>query len=143
MTDLTEIEALVNESGNSFHCRVANYLKEKGWHTHVSPYYMDSATSKPREIDLIAEKSWPYYGFKGKNGAVIIKLFIECKYIPQANLFWFSDKDVASAKQWVIANTPLRENNIFTERHHYLATNPKVAKLFATPVKTGRIPKTR
>ncbi|MBI4619076.1 MAG: hypothetical protein HY739_02755 [Desulfobacterales bacterium] len=135
MTDLKEIEELVNESGNSFHCRVVNYLKEKGWHTLVSPYYMDSSTSKPREIDLIAEKSWNHNDRYGrKNGDVIIKLFIECKYIPQANVFWFSDKDVASAKQWVITNTPLPENNnnVFTGKHHYLATNPKVAKLFTS-----------
>ena len=133
MADLKEIKTLVNESGNSFHCRVTNYLRGKGWHTLVSPYYMDNATSKPREIDLIAEKSWIYQDrSKRKHGAVIIKLFIECKYIPQANVFWFSDKDVSSAKQWVIANTPLRENNIFTEKHHYLSTNSKVAKLFAS-----------
>lgn len=136
MTNQKDLEALVNESGNSFHCRVTNYLREKGWHTLVSPYYMDNATSKPREIDLIAEKSWNYHGRPGrKYGAVIIKLFIECKYIPHANVFWFSDKDVASAKQWVISNTPLRDNNIFTERHHYLATNLKVAKLFASKKK--------
>ncbi|MBW2647796.1 MAG: hypothetical protein JRE23_16820 [Deltaproteobacteria bacterium] len=133
MTDLKEIEALVNESGNSFHCRVVNFLRDKGWQTLVSPYYMDSATNKPREIDLIAEKSWIYKNqFEGKRGDVIFKLFIECKYIPQANVFWFSEKDVVSAKQWVITSTPLPENNMFTERHHYLATNPKVAKLFAS-----------
>jgi hypothetical protein len=133
MTDLKEIEALVNESGNSFHCKVTNYLKEKGWYTLVSPYYMDSATSKPREIDLIAEKNWFYEErFKGKYGDIIIKLFVECKYISQPNVFWFSNKDFASAKQWVVTNTPLREDNYFTERHHYLATNHKVAKLFAS-----------
>ena len=133
MSDLSEIEAIVNESGNSFHCRVANYLRGKGWYTLVSPYYMDSATSKPREIDLIAEKSWEYSErFKGKYGAVIIKLFVECKYISQPNVFWFSDKDFASAKQWVVTNTPLREDKYFTAKHHYLATNHKVAKLFAS-----------
>ncbi len=135
MANQGEITAIVNESGNSFHCKVANFLKEKGWHILVSPYYMDNATSKPREIDLIAEKSWIRKGdqFSGrKYGAIIIKLFIECKYIPQANVFWFSDKDVASAREWVLANTPLPKDNIYTEKHHYLATNPKVAKLFAS-----------
>ena len=133
MRDIKDIELLVSESGNSFHCKVTNYLRDKGWYTLVSPYYMDNATSKPREIDLIAEKAWTYEDrLERKFGAVIIKLFIECKYIPQANVFWFSDKDVVSAKQWVITNTPLRENNIFTDKHHYLNNDPKVAKLFAS-----------
>ena len=133
MSDVKEIEAIVNESGNSFHCRVTNYLRDKGWCTLVSPYYMDSTTSKPREIDLIAEKYWfiPEQ-FKGKYGNVIIKLFVECKYISQPNVFWFSDKDLASAKQWVATNTPLRGDSSFTEKHHYLATNHKVAKLFTS-----------
>jgi hypothetical protein len=135
MANQDEIQTIVNESENSFHCRVANYLKEREWHILVSPYYMDNATSKPREIDLIAEKSWILKGdpFSArKYGAVIVKLFIECKYIPQANVFWFSHKDIASAREWVVTNTPLRKDNMFTERHHYLATNPKVAKLFAS-----------
>lgn len=94
---------------------------------------MDSAANKPREIDLISEKSWIYRDpYRQKYGAVIFKLFIECKYIPQPNVFWFSDKDIASAKQWILTNTPLRENSTFTEKHHYLASNSKVAKLFAS-----------
>lgn len=128
-----EIEAIVNESGNSFHCRVTNYLRERGWHTLVSPYYMDNATNKPREIDLIAEKYWIYNDrFESKYGAVIVKLFIECKYIPQPNVFWFSDKDNAAATEWLASNTPLRKDNIYIESHHYLASTPKVAKLFAS-----------
>lgn len=48
MTDQKEIAAIVNENGNSFHCRVASYLQERG---------LDNAISKPREIALIKEKS--------------------------------------------------------------------------------------
>ncbi|MEO8331489.1 MAG: hypothetical protein ABI479_03585 [Gallionella sp.] len=128
-----EIEAIVNESGNSFHCRVTNYLKTKGWSTLVSPYYMDGGTNKPREIDLIAEKHWIFDGrHPDQYGAVIIKLFIECKYIPQPNVFWFSDKDTAAATKWLVSNTPLTANNMFTKRHHYLASGSRVAKLFAS-----------
>ena len=134
MVDLKDIEAIVNESGNSFHCRVINHLKEKGWQTLVSPYYMDGATNKPREIDLISEKVFTNRGhFSNAPRALIIKLFIECKYIPQANVFWFSGKNHASAKQWVIDNTPLPADNSFTDKHHYIAPEyKKVAKLFAS-----------
>lgn len=136
MSELDEVESIINGSGNSFHCRVTNYLQEKGWHTLISPYYMDSATNKPREIDLIAEKSWLYNDrFKEKYGTINIKLFIECKYIPQTNVFWFSDKDMTSTKEWVVCNTPLRERNMFTDQYHYISTNPKVAKLFSSKTK--------
>lgn len=136
MTASEEIGAIVSESGNSFHCRVTNHLREKGWHTLVSPYYMDGGTNKAREIDLIAEKHWIYedrhHHSASGYGAVVIKLFIECKYIPQPNVFWFSDKDVVAATKWLMSNTPLRERNMFTERHHYLSSGTRVAKLFAS-----------
>ncbi len=133
MSDIEEVDSIINESGNSFHCRVTNHLKENGWHTMVSPYYMDSASNKPREIDLIAEKSWLHNDqYEDRYGTINLKLFIECKYIPQTNVFWFSDKDIISTREWLMSNTPLRERNMFTEQHHYLATNPKVAKLFAS-----------
>jgi hypothetical protein len=134
-----DIEKIINESGNSFHCRATSFLKENGWHTLVSPYYMDGATNKPREIDLIAEKHWIRQGGFGRNeGALIIKLFIECKYIPQSTVFWFSDKDIEAATKWVTSNTPLvKKDNAYTQRHHYLAPGRKVAKLFASKNRPG------
>jgi hypothetical protein len=72
MSALEEIEAVVKESGNSFHSKVVNYLEGKGWHTLVSPYYMDNGTNKPREIDLIAEKSWIRKGEFGVKGGIVI-----------------------------------------------------------------------
>ena len=129
----SKVEDIINKSGNSFHCKVINYLKKKGWQTLVSPYYMDGATNKPREIDLIAEKVFTNEGKEGWPRAIVVKLFIECKYIPQANVFWFSEKDHVSAKKWVIDNTPLPADNIFTNHHHYLASEcRKVAKLFSS-----------
>jgi len=139
MVNLKDIEKIVNESGNSFHCKVTNYLKEKGWQTLVSPYYMDGATNKPREIDLIAEEVFTKKGqIRGGVKAVVIKLFIECKYISQPNVFWFSERDHVSAKQWVIDNTSLGADNMSTDRHHYLAIEDrKVAKLFASEKKSN------
>jgi hypothetical protein len=133
MSESDEVKSIIDGSGNSFHCRVTNYLQEKGWTTLVSPYYMDSSSNKPREIDLIAEKAWKYHNqWTSTYGTVNIKLFIECKYIPQTNVFWFSEKDTLSTKNWVNKNTPLRDNNMFTQQHHYLSSDHKVAKLFAS-----------
>jgi hypothetical protein len=135
MSIAEDVKEIINESGNSFHCKVTNFLKEKEWHTLVSPYYMDGAINKPREIDLITEKQWSRerdYG-RGKSGAVAIKLFIECKYILQPIVFWFSDKDMAAASEWVTSRTPLtKKDNLYTKKHHYLASEQKVAKLFAS-----------
>ncbi len=132
-TESEEVDSIINESGNSFHCRVANYLREKGWHTMISPYYMDGASNKPREIDLVAEKAWRYEDrLERRYGTVNLKLFIECKYIPQTNVFWFSEKDMVSAKNWVSCNTPLPDGNMYTAQHHYLCENQMVAKLFAS-----------
>jgi hypothetical protein len=50
-----------------------------------------------------------------------------------SQVFWFSDKDIAAATKWVVSNTPLKsEDNKYTRQHHYLASEQKVAKLFAS-----------
>ncbi len=137
MCEIDEVKSIISSSGNSFHCKVTNYLKGKGWTTLVSPYYMDGSSNKPREIDLIAEKSWKYNNnYEQTYGTVNIKLFIECKYIPQINVFWFGEKDIASAREWVSRNTPLKDHIGYTDRHHYLSPDKKtVAKLFASKSK--------
>jgi hypothetical protein len=129
MTDSAEIRSIISKSGNNFHCRVVNYLREKGWHTLVSPYYMDAISNKPREIDLVAEKA---FSCKREYRTINIKLFIECKYIPQDVVFWLDDKDMKATREWVISNTSLPENNTYTERHHYLQNLKYVAKLFSS-----------
>lgn len=131
------VEEIIQKSGNSFHCKVVNRLKALGWHTLISPYYMDSSTNKPREIDLVAEKAIPYVGDFGRlRGTINFKLYIECKYIPNKVVFWFDKKDRKSTGEWLVTKTSLRENNAYTEAHRYLAANECVAKLFAG--ETGR-----
>ena len=128
-----EIEKIIFESGNSFHCRVERRFKELGWTTMTSPYYMDASTNKPREIDLVVEKAWPFSdGWRHIYGTVNIKLFVECKYIPQPNVFWFSEKNTRAARNWVTSNTLLEKDNMYTDEHHYLSGNVSVAKLFAS-----------
>jgi Holliday junction resolvase-like predicted endonuclease len=130
--DLDKVKAIIAQSGNTFHCKVLKYLQDKGWTVLISPYYNDNVSSKPREIDLIAEKA-----FKAKNnwgkffGTVNVKLFIECKYISQKTVFWFHDKDMQKAEDLVTQTTPLEKDNIYTKKHHYLEGVDCVAKLFA------------
>jgi hypothetical protein len=130
-TDIEQVKEIIANSGNNFHCRVLGRLKEKGWGVLISPYYNDNVSDKPREIDLIAEKAFDIKRLNGDFiGTVNVKLFIECKYIPQKIVFWFYNKDRVKAEHLVLKTTSLKEINIHTKDHHYLR-NDSVAKLFA------------
>ena len=140
MTELDKIEELIKYSGNNFHCKVLNYLKQKEWTVLVSPYYSDNVSGKAREIDLIAEKTFTVNNpFSSSVGCINIRLFIECKYIPQAVVFWFHDKDINKANELVLKETQVSKGNVYNQNHHYLnAHNERVAKLFASnPNKDG------
>ncbi len=130
-----EITKLIKNSGNNFHAKVARWFSTNGWHIVVSPYYMDQAQNKAREIDLVAEKLWPVKDrFKNQMGHIAVRLFIECKYVSQHSVFWFAEKDHESAQDLVCSTGPFQPNNKYTDKHHHylLAQNSKVAKLFAT-----------
>ena len=128
-----EITKLIDNSGNNFHAKVARWLSNDGWHITVSPYYMDQSQSKAREIDLIAEKAWPIKNFMDhEKGSLVIRLFIECKFVPSHSVFWFADKDKAKAEKLVCSYGCYTANNSYTFKHHYLNQSQKVAKLFAT-----------
>lgn len=135
---IKQINKIIEESGNNFHSKVVNSLREREWTVLISPYYNDNVSDKPREIDLIAEKAFDIRGgmFGEWKGTLNIKLFIECKYINQNIIFWFDDKERHKAEELVIYSTPMRKDNIYTMKHHYLIKdNDKVAKLFTSEKK--------
>ena len=130
--DLEKVRSIIEKSGNKFHCKVLKFLQDKDWTVLISPYYNDNISNKPREIDLIAEKAFDAKDRQGRfSGTVNVKLFVECKYISQKTVFWFHDKDEQKAENLVLQTTPLKENNIYTKKHHYLEDPSTVAKLFA------------
>src|SRR3989338_92021 len=130
--DIDMVKEIIEKSGNSFHFKVLKHLEDLGWKTIISPYYNDNLTSKPREIDLIAEKA-----FQAKDrwnvflGTVNVQLFIECKYISQKTVFWFHDKNMEQAEEIITNNSPLQKDNTYTKKHHYLDGKNRAAKLFA------------
>lgn len=129
----SEVDDLVRGSGNNFHAKVARWFKENKWHVVVSPYYMDQSQNKAREIDLVAEKLYPTRDPFGRViGHVAVRLFIECKFVPQTSVFWFSYKDHASALGLVCSDAVFPKDNSHTKSHHYLSQSDRVAKLFAT-----------
>jgi hypothetical protein len=134
MTIPNEIEAIIQKSGNSFHSRVAQALSTAGWKIRVSPFYMDQSLNKPREIDIIAEKAYVATDdFTGRPaGHVVVRLFVECKFIPAHTVFWMTEKELELAKE-LLHNTGIFDlNNVNCSKHHYLSGMSKVAKVFAT-----------
>lgn len=130
--DLIKVKEIIAQSGNTFHGNVLRYFQDHGWEVLISPYYNDNISNKPREIDLIAEKSFELRdNFNEFFGTVNVKLFIECKYISQKTVFWFHDKDKQKAEDLVVETTPMPPNNSITRKHHYIESSASVAKLFA------------
>jgi len=134
----TEIQELVDKSGNSFHSRVVKLLRDEEWNVLVSPYYSDNFTDKPRELDIIAEKPFNVTAFMHDYlGTLNIRFFIECKYINSKTVFWFDTKDTERAIERIMKDTDLDhpKKNMSIQSHHYFA-DVSVAKLFTT--KNGR-----
>jgi len=132
MSIIDDAKRIIESSGNNFHCKVINYFKANDWYVLVSPYYTDNVSNKPREIDLVVEKAFPHHdNFDRVYGSVNVKLYIECKFIPQINVFWFADKDLVNTEELVINTTPHYDRNKYKNEHHYLKDKNQVAKLFA------------
>jgi len=134
MTVPEEIAELIESSGNSFHSKVARWLVDNDWHVTVSPYYLDQSQGKAREIDIVAEKDLAPIcdDFDRPEGQVVVRLFVECKYVASSSVFWLADKDIEQATELVCRSGPFRRENAYTEQHHYMASCHKVAKIFAS-----------
>jgi hypothetical protein len=133
MSTPAEITELIQSSGNNFHAKVARWFADHEWHVEISPYYMDQSQSKAREIDLIVEKNIaPVTNFSsGKKADIVVRLFIECKFVAQHSVFWFVKKNKDAALKLVCKHNYFEKNNSYTNKHHYL-TNENVAKVFTS-----------
>ena len=130
---------IIEKSGNGFHLKVAKHLESLDWEVTVGQYYADPVSEKPREIDIYARKRFRIGDSEEK---LTVRLFIECKYVPDENVLWFVKKDMKKAKALVSENQVFRDctdqqlmvmEDFKTKPHHYL-TGGEVAKLNA---KTG------
>lgn len=134
MNSLTNIQDIINSSGNTFQSKVVKYFRDKQWDVTVSPYYNDNLTDKPREIDIVGVKRYPVRDFMNTYlGSVVVRLFIECKYMADTALFWFDDIDKNNALNRAMKDTGLDspDRDIRIQSHHYCTTST-VAKLFAS-----------
>lgn len=134
----TQVQELIDGSGNNFHAKVARWFMTKGWKVSVSPYYMDQTQQKARELDLVVEKSMPVQGSLGDLvGDVVVRLFVECKFVPGYSVFWFTSKNKTAVERVVCNSGPFRANNLDTYKHHYLVGD-RVAKLFTSSNNRGQ-----
>ena len=127
-------EKSIKPDGNDFQYKVKKSLEDNGWVARMSPYYNDSFSEKPREIDIIAEKIFLPTQNSFYNSTVIVRLFVECKYITEQTTFWLQNRDMEKAKEVVNSNRAFHEVNKNYEvqiNHHYLL-NDLVAKLYRT-----------
>lgn len=134
----TPVQELIDGSGNNFHAKVARWFIADGWKVSISPYYMDQSQQKARELDLVVEKTWPIKGSFGNwIGSVVVRLFVECKFVPGHSVFWFTNKNRKAVEELVCNTGVFREQNTYTAKHHYLLGD-RVAKLFASSNNRGQ-----
>jgi hypothetical protein len=92
------VTQLIQGSGNNFHAKVARWFELNKWHTTVSPYYMDQTQGKARELDLVVEKLWPIRNSLDQLiGHIVVRLFVECKFVAAESVFWFAPKNSKAA----------------------------------------------
>ncbi len=130
---------IVKLDGNDFQYKVKKALTDAGWNVRMSPHYNDSFSEKPREIDIIAEKIFISSREDFYDGTVIVRMFIECKYITEQTTFHFEQKNLDKAKEVVDSTRAFHEANKNHEvlvNHHYLS-DKLVAKLYRTDGKNA------
>ncbi len=136
MNPLDKAMEIIAKSGHDLNFKVKDFLQSKGWEIEMSPHYVDVVTGKTREFDIIAKKEFKVYAFSHNPvGSILIKLFIECKYIKDTTVAWFTPKDFGKVKKIAMDNHLLRHkedillgtpNQSTDKLHHYLASNEAV-----------------
>jgi hypothetical protein len=101
------------------------------WNVMLSPYYLDNATDRARELDLVCEKEYAFNTRFGKPKNIRIQLFVECKYVKSPVVFWFDKVDEQAARRWLDKHTPFKSEHSLTDHHRYLNSGGDAAKLFA------------
>ena len=132
-------EKTIKPDGYDFQYRVKKALEDAAWIVRMSPHYNDSFSEKPREIDIIAEKIFFPAQNSFYNSTVVVRLFVECKYIAEQTTFWFQERNIDKAKR-VVDSThnfhKVDDNHYVQINHHYLSSD-LIAKLYKTDGKNS------
>jgi len=127
-----DFKKIIEESGNNLHIYTADLLENMGWDVDLSSYYYDDTASKPREIDIIAQRKVQVINSPEEKllGEFKLFLFIECKYFKNELSFRMRRNREKESKEAMIIEgiksvdgwdkeSLLEEEGLFRE-HHYL-----------------------
>lgn len=131
------MDTILKNSSNRLHFRAKSKFEDLGWTSTISSYFYDDTTDKPREIDIIAHKTFPIPNTNGEERISNIHacLFIECKWFSSEIYFWLDNNSKEKAKKAIFIEG-LNLDEIFQETnlldmHHYSSIS-RVAKLYDT-----------
>lgn len=125
-------------NGNKLEKQVKDILQKDGWEVLTRADYTDPSTQKPREKDIVATKpQFPNEDIRSYNA----RLFIECKYFPEATEIDSKDTSIGGIENTLLAfNIPFADISEIEEHrqtHFYEYTeifDPKDSKDFLYPV---------
>lgn len=136
-----ELKKAIEDSGNKLHLETVQILEDNEWEVDLSAYYYDDTERKPREIDIIAVKSFPIKNEGRETDKFKVFLFIECKYFKDEIGFVIRENNKEQAKEAMIFNEIKKDKDLFSYLeglhdhgsykfiHHYLKEEP-VGKLY-------------
>lgn len=135
-----KLQEVIKKSGNNLHFDVVDFLESKGWEVDLSSYYYDDTNSKPREIDIVANKCInTLIGTSEPKHRFFIYLLIECKYFNQEISFRLH-KTKDDERREAFSAIGVNKHKIFEyaknksqiNRIHYLTDCDSVGRLYDT-----------
>ncbi len=126
----------IKNSGNNLHLEIADYLDMSGWTIDLSPYYCDDITRVPREIDIIATKTFPFLYGDSEECKFDVYLFIECKHFLEKFAFRMVENNLETGKSVLISQSSdifsrkedLNRSNLLNTHHYFL--EKKIGRLW-------------
>ncbi len=119
-----DLKEILKKSGNNLHIDVVDLLETMEWEVDLSSYYYDDTANKPREIDIIAQRTIEIFDvFEKVIDRFKIFLFIECKYFKNEVAFRMRKNNDEESKEAIILEGLDKKNlldsqNLF-KNHHY------------------------
>lgn len=131
-----ELKNKIKESGNNLHLEVADYLYTNGWNIDLSPYYCDDITKIPREIDIVATKTFPFCFRNPEEDKFDVYLFIECKRFLEKFAFRVVENNQETGRSVLVSQNynifskkeDLNRSNLLNTHHYFI--EKKISRLW-------------
>jgi hypothetical protein len=76
--EIAELQKLTRKSGRILEVRTGNLFATRGWLVHLSTYYVDLISQKPRELDVLAHRR-EVFQVKGHQCELRFNVMVSCK----------------------------------------------------------------